>query len=217
MLCNLCKDYNETVYKKELITTIRYFFLNGLVSVGGGNHSFRSENPDQIWITPSGYPRSHIEEKDLVLIDLNGNIINGNLRPTIEIPFHTSIYKNRTDINSICHVHSPYTSGYFLSTNLKSTKMDGIFVMQEKPIIDSVLIQKINPLILDYKQLGSKALGNAVGLASTLNSVMPFGVIILLNHGIISMGRCIHEAKFLIEFFEEWAKCLSIKTKLRSK
>ncbi len=217
MLCDICKVYNDDTFKKELITTVKSFFLKGFVSVGGGNHSFRSENPYKIWITPSGYPRSHIKEKDLILIDLSGNVLKGNLRPTIEVPFHSAIYKNRPDINSVCHVHSPYTLGYFLSADLIDTKIDGIFMLREKPEIDSILIQKNPPIIIDYRQLGSKALGHMVGLASTLNHTIPFGIIILLNHGVIGMGRCVHEAKFLIEFYECWAKCLAIKTNIKSK
>lgn len=213
-MCDICKKYNVSL-KKELIFVVRSFFLNGFVSVGGGNHSFRSENPTQIWITASGYPRSHIQEKDLVLIDLNGNVLKGNLRPTIEVPFHTSIYKNREDINAICHVHSPYTLGYFLSAKIKNTENEGIFTLDEKPIIDLKFVGKNSPLVIDYKQLGSKALGNTVGLASKMISTSPFGVMILLNHGIIAMGRCVHEAKFLIELYEEWAKCLIIKKKLK--
>ncbi|MGD1835190.1 MAG: class II aldolase/adducin family protein [Nitrososphaeraceae archaeon] len=206
-----------------MVRSVRSFYLNGLVSVGGGNHSFRGTIKNQIWITPSGYPRSHLREDDLILIDLEGNIISGNLRPTIEVPFHTEIYKNRSDINAICHVHNPYTMGFYLSSELSNTKYDGIFTLKESSSIKLPTFIG-NPLIIEYKQLGSKALGNIVGMASNirkLESPSSFSnvecgqyttnVIILLNHGIIGIGRCIHEARFLVELFEEWAKCIMVK------
>ncbi|HET8856857.1 MAG TPA: class II aldolase/adducin family protein [Nitrososphaeraceae archaeon] len=220
MFCDLCSLYDLNLFKIELVKSVKSFFLNGLVSVGGGNHSFRSEIKNQIWITPSGYPRSHLKDDDLILIDLEGNTIVGNLRPTIEVPFHTEIYKNRNDINAICHVHNPYTTGFYLTAKLESTKYQGIYYLKElpsiklpKPIEDSIIIE--------YKQLGSKALGKTVGIASKMELIPPSNsisepqsnpdIIILLNHGIIGMGECIHEAKFLVELYEEWAKCLLIK------
>ncbi len=220
MFCDLCSSYDLNLFKAELVKSVRSFFLNGLVSVGGGNHSFRSEIKNQIWITPSGYPRSHLKDDDLILIDLEGNTILGNLRPTIEVPFHTEIYKNRNDINAICHVHNPYTMGFYLTTKLEATKYEGIYSLKElpsiklpKPIEDSIIIE--------YKQLGSKLLGKTVGIASRMELMASISIsesiisnpkiIILLNHGIIGMGKCIHEAKFLVELYEEWAKCIMVK------
>jgi L-fuculose-phosphate aldolase len=189
-----------------------------MVSVGGGNHSFRSQIVNKIWITPSGYPRSHLTDEDLVLIDLEGISIQGNLRPTIEVPFHTEIYKNRHDINAICHVHNPYTMGFYLTAKLKPTNNEGIFTLNELPSIK--LPSPIDAsIIIEYKQLGSKVLGKTVGIASKMELIWPSiskliskpKIIILLNHGIIGMGKCIHEAKFLVELYEEWAKCMMIK------
>ena len=119
----MCSSYDLNFFKTELVKSVKSFFLNGLVSVGGGNHSFRSEIKNQIWITPSGYPRSHLKDDDLILIDLEGNTILGNLRPTIEVPFHTEIYKNRNDINAICHVHNPIYHGFLSNYQIKIHKI----------------------------------------------------------------------------------------------
>ena len=211
MFCDICQVYDEHILKNELISAIKYFFSYGLVSVGGGNHSFRSQLDNQIWITPSGYPRSHITSDDLLLIDLDGNVLKGNLKPTIEVPFHTEVYKNRSDINAVCHVHNPYTSGYFLSSKLVNIDNEGIWTLAESPSIGFPKVLHGTPLVVEYKQLGSKGLGNLVGKASKFDSVVPFGTIILLNHGVIGLGRCIHEAKFVVDLCEEWAKCLAVK------
>ena len=176
-----------------------------MVSVGGGNHSFRSQIGNKIWITPSGYPRSHLKDDDLVLIDLEGNLIQGNLRPTIEVPFHTEIYKNRNDINAICHVHNPYTMGFYLTAKLKSTKNEGIFSLNELPSI-KLPSQIEDSIIIEYKQLGSKVLGKTVGIASRMELMSSSStskltsnpkIIILLNHGIIGMESAFMRQNFL--------------------
>lgn len=181
-----------------------------MVSVGGGNHSFRSEHPERVWITPSGYPRSHLTPDDLLLIDLEGNVLHGNLRPTIEVPFHTEIYKVRQDINAVCHIHNPYTQGFFISQKLVQTDIKGIYTLADNPPIEFPKPIGAKPAIIEYRQLGSEALGRVVGEACRLDPLIPVGVMVLLNHGVIGIGRCIHEARFLVDLFEEWARCLAV-------
>jgi len=180
-----------------------------MVSVGGGNHSFRSDHPGNIWITPSGYPRSHLTPEDLLLIDLEGNVLHGNLRPTIETPFHTQIYKVRPEINAVCHVHNPYTQGFFLSQKLTETDIAGIYLLADDPPLEFPRPIGAGPVVIEYRQLGSKALGRLVGEACRFD-VLPIRVIVLLNHGIIGIGRCIHEGRFLVELLEEWARCVTV-------
>lgn len=212
-ICHFCAESDEDSLKKELITCVKTFFSNGLVSVGGGNHSFRQIDRGRIWITPSGYPRSHLMTRDLVSIDLDGNIQSGNLKPSIEVPFHTEIYKVRPDIDAICHTHNPYTQGFFLSAKLRPIEQ-GIYTISELlPIKYPEPLGKI-PIVVEYRQLGSRALGRLVRKTCTKDFLYPTGIIIMLNHGVIGMGRCVHEARFLIELLEEWARCLFIFLKL---
>lgn len=211
MLCNSCRTYDEGFLKQELVSGVKTFFSKGMVSVGGGNHSFRSEHSEEIWITPSGYPRSHLTPDDLLLIDLDGNVLCGNLLPTIELPFHTEIYKVRPDINAVCHIHNPYTQGFFLTQKLIQTGAEGIYTLAADPPIEFPgPLGGAKSAIIEYRQLGSRSLGRIVGEASHLDSLVPIGVMILLNHGVIGIGRCIHEAKFLVDLLEEWARCLAV-------
>ena len=50
-----------------------------------------------------------VKVDDLVLIDRDGNVLRGDLRPSIETPFHIKIYKVRSDVNGVSHAHSPYS------------------------------------------------------------------------------------------------------------
>jgi ribulose-5-phosphate 4-epimerase/fuculose-1-phosphate aldolase len=213
MQCSTCSPYNEQIWKEELVSCVKTFFSRGMVSVGGGNHSFRSDDARGIWITPSGYPRSHLVPDDLIMIDLNGNIILGNLRPSIEVPFHTEIYKAKPKLNAACHTHNPYTQGFFLSARLKHLR-DGISTLSESPLINFPRILGDFPLVIQYQQLGSRSLGNVVAIVC--RDYLPYscGIIILLNHGVIGIGKCIHEAKFAVDLIEEWARCLAIASRL---
>ncbi len=194
--CNTAEEY----MKDELVSCVKTLFAKGYVSSGGGNHSFRYNN--LIWITPSGYPRSHLRSKDLVLIDIDGRVIEGDLKPSIEVPFHTEIYKVRSDINAVSHTHSPYSHA-MVQASILIERDEGIFDIKEQKFIPRILG---NIPVLEYRQLGSRALARLVGKASIDSKVM-----ILLDHGVIGIGKCIHEAVFYIQLLEESARCMLVE------
>lgn len=194
----LCYTNDREYLKDELVRCVKTLFAKGYVSSGGGNHSFRYN--DMIFITPSGYPRSHLKPSDLVLIDMDGNIIEGDLRPSIEVPFHTEIYKKRSDINAVSHAHSPYSHALFQTFNLIEEE-DGIFRTDDMHF--PLKLGKVK--VLEYRQLGSRALARLVSNASKDAKIM-----VLLDHGVIGIGRCIHEALFYVELLEEYARCVFI-------
>lgn len=207
--CSYCEFADVTALKEELARCVRGLFSNGLVSSGGGNHSIRippMNNNHHVLITPSGYPRSHLKADDIITIDLDGNMIEGSLRPTIEVPFHTEIYR-KCEAGAVCHTHSPYTQSLALSAMLRPTSTKGISTIETSEPLPKAL--KGNLSVLEYRQLGSRALANIVGEAcgNFANENGLGGAIILLNHGIIGLGKCIHEAKFMVEVIEEWSRC----------
>lgn len=72
-----------------------------------GNISHRLDDGN-ILITPSGSHNGFIKPEDFVVIDIEGNKIRAEGRRTSEYLLHTEIYRERDDINSVIHVHSPY-------------------------------------------------------------------------------------------------------------
>lgn len=228
--CRTCQSSEEQL-KIELAACVRGLFHKGLVSSGGGNHSSRMPGSNQVWITPSGYPRSHTKPEDLVKIDLDGNILEGSLRPSIEVPFHTEIYKRRPDVNAVVHTHSPYTQGVVLGGFLGPTKEreadsltvhvfdqdpkiplahgEGALILGDIPILR--LPEELGEVALQpYLNPGAMELARRVGETSVGKPLRPIRVIILINHGVIGIGGCIHEARAFVEIMEEWARFLTV-------
>ncbi|MCS6767725.1 MAG: class II aldolase/adducin family protein [Candidatus Nitrosocaldus sp.] len=206
-----CSVGDEEYVKRELVSCVRTLFSKGYVSSGGGNHSVRLR--DGIWITPSGYPRSHLTVDDLVLIDSRGCVLRGDLRPSIEVPFHTEIYRVRCDINAVSHAHSPYS--HALIQTLELAEVDGhggVFRLDDR--VEQMLPLRIpdtlNLLILEYRQLGSRALARLVGEAFSMHANM----VVLLDHGVIGVGKCIHEAMLYVQLLEEWARCVTVSLRM---
>ncbi len=87
------------------------------VTSQGGNLSLKLED-NLVLITPTCLTKSDVSEADVVFIDLEGKVVEGNRRPTGEVPMYLNFYRDRPDIKSVIHCHPPYTNTF---TILKGT------------------------------------------------------------------------------------------------
>lgn len=84
----------------------------GLVTFTWGNISEIDREHGVVAIKPSGVDYDEMRTEDIVLLDLDGNIIEGSLRPSSDTPTHLELYKKWTNIGGICHTHSVYATGW---------------------------------------------------------------------------------------------------------
>ena len=75
-----------------------------------GNVSGIEHQAGVVAIKPSGFAYDMLEPKKLVIVDLDGNIVEGGLYPSSDTPTHLELYKNFKDIGSVCHTHSRYAT-----------------------------------------------------------------------------------------------------------
>ena len=83
-----------------------------LIPLTFGNFSLRDPKTGYICITPSGMPYDTLHPSDIVVIDQDNQIIDGERRPSIEMPLHTAVYRKRPDVNGIVHTHSTYCTAW---------------------------------------------------------------------------------------------------------
>ncbi|MEE9307749.1 MAG: class II aldolase/adducin family protein [Spirochaetia bacterium] len=81
------------------------------VTSQGGNLSYKLED-NLILISPTCVCKSDISEMDVVFIDLAGKTVEGERKPTGEVPMYLNFYRDRPDINSVIHCHPPYTNTF---------------------------------------------------------------------------------------------------------
>lgn len=175
---------------EELVKYSKQIYERNLVSGMGGNISARFQNNDfdVIAISPTGSILNEIENKDVVLVDLNGNYLTKG-KASSEILLHTNIYKKRDDINGIVHTHSPYATGFAFS-NRRLKRLEG-FGEIKKPYIEEI----------PYEKPGTKILAD-----KTAEKIENEDCLLLKNHGVIATGANLKEAVYLAEFIEETAK-----------
>lgn len=95
----------EAVFKANLELPER-----GLIKYTWGNVSAFDPESGYFVIKPSGVDYDTMTAGDMVVLDLDNNVIEGDLRPSSDTPTHAVIYKNFPDIRSIVHTHSPWAT-----------------------------------------------------------------------------------------------------------
>lgn len=83
-----------------------------LVIFTWGNVSYFDRENDIICIKPSGVEYDKMLVSDMVIVNLDGEIIEGDLKPSSDLQTHLEIYKNFPQVNSVCHTHSKYATSF---------------------------------------------------------------------------------------------------------
>ena len=85
---------------------------HGLVTFTWGNVSEIDREKEIVAIKPSGVEYSKMTAEDIVLVDLEGNILEGELRPSSDVDTHLEFYRNWPGIGGVVHTHSTWATGF---------------------------------------------------------------------------------------------------------
>ena len=95
--------------EREMIVAYGKRMLSaGLTRGTGGNLSIYDRNLELMAITPSGIPYEEIEAEDIMIMKLDGTIVEGNKTPSSEHAMHEIVYRTREDVGAMLHVHSTF-------------------------------------------------------------------------------------------------------------
>lgn len=180
---------NSDAASKELAYYMRRLYRQKLTTTLGGNLSMRLENGNII-ITPSATDKGRMKGSEIGMMDIEGNIVGPDFKPSIETEMHLGIYRNRPDINAVVHAH-PVTACAFAAA---SVEINCSLIIES-----SAMLGQIN--YADYYPMGSKELAGSVASA-----VKDSNTVIMKNHGVITGGVNIVEAFERIEVLENAAK-----------
>lgn len=85
---------------------------NGLVVWTGGNISARDPESNYVVIKPSGVMYPDLTPENMIVLDLDGKVIEGELKPSSDTYSHLYIYRERSDVNGVVHTHSRYATAF---------------------------------------------------------------------------------------------------------
>ncbi len=98
--------------KKEVLEANLLLEKYNLVTFTWGNASGLDRKNGLVVIKPSGVPYDRMKLEDLVVVDMEGNIIEGELRPSVDLPTHLELYKAFSEIGGVVHTHSRYATSF---------------------------------------------------------------------------------------------------------
>lgn len=97
--------YDDARLRRDLAAATRIMVMEGFLDYSG-HVSARAPGRDAYYIQPSTDPRSDVTPERMLLVDFDGNILEGApLRPPFEIPIHGEIYRARPDVQAVVHSH----------------------------------------------------------------------------------------------------------------
>ena len=94
--------------KQQVYEANMMLVKHGLVTFTWGNVSGIDREKGLFVIKPSGVDYDKLSANDMVVIDMNGNVVEGKLNPSTDTPTHLRLYKEFKDIGGVCHTHSTY-------------------------------------------------------------------------------------------------------------
>ena len=165
--------------RKELFEIVLKLYQKDFIQLNSGNVSVCA-SAEQLVITPTGIPYDDMTAEDLVIIDLNGVVIEGDYRPSSETPMHITIYKNIPAVKAIVHTHSPYALAFAA-------------VGRGIPVISTEGLALRGPVpVADYACPGTEAQGWAA--IKAMKGPPSVTGTLLKNHGVVATGKTLSHA-----------------------
>lgn len=101
--------------RETLIRVTKQAYHEKLFAATSGNLSIYDRENDRMYITPGSYPYEIMTEEDVMVIDLDGNVIEGKHRPSSEWRMHAAVYRADPSVNAIVHTHSPHATAFAIN------------------------------------------------------------------------------------------------------
>jgi L-fuculose-phosphate aldolase len=164
--------------REEVIKTASLLHHKNMLAACDGNISYRYDE-NAILITPSGKPKFLLEEEDIAVIDINGEVIEGE--PSSEMLMHLEVYKARADTKAVIHAHPPTAIAYSIAYPDAEEIPGKSF---------SELILAVGKLpIVPFQMPGSPEMAAAI-----YPYIKDSKVMVLARHGALSYGEDLVEA-----------------------
>ncbi len=178
-----------TELRQAIVDVGKLVFQKGWVAANDGNISIRLDEK-RILATPTGVSKGMMSPDDLIIVDYEGEKIEGRLERTSEIAMHLTIYQERPDINAVVHAHPPTATGFAAADRSLN-----------KALLPEVIIG------LGCVPTAAYGLPGTPALTDPMMPLIPkYDALLLANHGAVTYGKDVWQAYFRMETVEHFAR-----------
>ena len=171
--------------REQVVHYCQRMLKEGLTIGTGGNISAFDPETGYMAISASGYDYMKMTPADVVIMDLYGNKIDCDLKPSSEYPMHSSIYKARPDVRAIVHTHSKYAT--ILSTLGETLK----------PCLVQLAVVGFDVPCAKFHPVGSDGLA-----ASSVKALENRDAALMACHGMLAVSDSLERAYKFAEYVE---------------
>ncbi|MGH7288644.1 MAG: class II aldolase/adducin family protein [Myxococcota bacterium] len=175
--------------KQALVDTAQELLRSGLVEGTAGNLSARLPDGNVV-LSPSSLAYESMTPDDLVLVDLDGKVLEGKRAPTSEKALHLACLRKHPELGAVIHSHAKYATMFAITRRPIPCVIEefDVFVGGEVPVAD-------------YKLTGSDELGEEVS-----RHVGERGAVLMANHGLLTVGKDLAAALKVARLVERTAE-----------
>ena len=101
--------------KAALVRQAQQAFMDRMFAATSGNLSVYDRETGRMYITPGSFPYMEMTPEDVMVIDLDGNILEGSHKPSSEWRLHAEVYRAKENVNAVVHTHSPYATAFSIN------------------------------------------------------------------------------------------------------
>ena len=173
-------------YEKEQVVRYGKKLIDRRLTTGsGGNISVCNREKNLVAISPSGLDYYETTPEDIVILDMDGNLVEGKHRPSSESGMHLAFYKNRADVSGILHTHSKFATAIAC-------------MGWELPAVHYLIGMAGHRVkCTGYATYGSDELAK-----EALETIGDSNAVLLANHGLIALGEDVDRAFSTAEHLE---------------
>ncbi len=200
----MLESLKKSVYEANLDLVAK-----GVVIYTWGNVSEIDRESGLVVIKPSGVEYGAMKPEDMVVVDLDGNVVEGNLRPSSDTPTHLEIYKSFKNVGGVTHTHSTFACSFAQAgldiPALGTTHAD--YFYGDIPCARELTEEEVN---------GNYEKNTGLVIVEAMKDIDPMAVpgILVKNHGPFSFGKNAANAVYHAVVLEQVAKMAYISLTL---
>lgn len=191
--------------KQEVLEANLDLVKNKLVILTWGNVSALDRETGLVVIKPSGVSYDDMKAEDMVVVDLEGNVVEGSLRPSSDTPTHLAIYRHFPEVGGVVHTHSTYATAWSQAglsiPNIGTTHADTFH--RSVPCTGEMSREQIETAY-------EAATGDIIAEAFEGMNPMHTPAVLVKHHGPFTWGKSAADAVYNAVVLEEVARMASI-------
>ena len=178
--------------RAELVAVSRRLHENGWVANHDGNVSVRL-NGGRLLITPTAVSKRDVDDAMLLIVDMDGKVLEGRRKPFSELELHLAMYRARPEAEAVIHAHPPHATAY------------GLVGLELTPVAMPEIVVSLGSRIPTLPRVMPK---EKAGVEAVEKAAREVDAMLLSGNGALTLGVDLSQALLRMELVEHYAKIL---------